>query len=196
MAPSHCHPWRQWSDTSWVRLTRLWPHSFLLCLCWFCWNWYSDYLQVVIWSFRNLVDICQVSGVKCSTHRPQHTASPLFISRALNGIYTHARFIFLSFLEHSMQWNRRGRLLHAQGLQQVQKRLQVLAKFRDSLQSQGAGNLIDVFVWNPRSQFLYLYLLHWLTKGYLWYKMTSVSEAFQRLFAVKDDCCQCMWLLF
>jgi hypothetical protein len=59
-----------------------------------------------------------------------------------------------------MQWNRRGRLLHAQGLQQVQKRLQDLAKFRDSLQSQGAGNLIDVFVWNLRSQFLYLYLLH------------------------------------
>ncbi len=137
-----------------------------------------------------------MSGAKCSTHKPQHTASPLFISRALNGIYTHARFIFLSFLERSMQWNRRGRLLHAQGLQQVQKRLQVLAKFRDSLQSQGAGNLIDVFVWNPRSQFLYLYLLHWLTKGYLWYKMTSVSETFQRLFAVKDDCCQCMWLLF
>lgn len=59
-----------------------------------------------------------------------------------------------------MQWNRRGRLLHAQGLQQVQKRLQDLAKFRDSLQSQGAGNLIDLFVWNLRSQFLYLYLLH------------------------------------
>lgn len=37
------------------------------------------------------------------------------------------------------EWNRRGRLLHAQGLQQVQKRLQDLAKFRDSLQSQGAG---------------------------------------------------------
>ncbi|CAM6037629.1 unnamed protein product [Sphagnum compactum] len=39
------------------------------------------------------------------------------------------------------EWNRRGRLLHAQGLQQVQKRLQVLAKFRDSLQSQGEADM-------------------------------------------------------
>ncbi len=43
--------WGWWSDTWWMTPTRLWPHSFSLCLVWFHQTWHNISFTVLFWNF-------------------------------------------------------------------------------------------------------------------------------------------------
>ncbi len=56
MAASPCHSW--WClDSLWVKLIRLWPHSFFLCYS-FCWSDTTVTFKVLLWSLLcHLIDM-------------------------------------------------------------------------------------------------------------------------------------------